>query len=150
MGAFEYGQAAPAYGPRAPVPDLSPSAKQVSPTVPQTGDTLTYTLTLRNVGDAAATAHLTDTLPTDLDYVGNLWVSAGDSLCVSGVLTWTGSVSSDAPVTIRFNVAVGASVTSTKAIINTAWVDDGNGQAWPLTATAIANPITVFLPNLRR
>ena len=150
MGAFEYGQAAPAYGPRAAAPDLSPSAKQVSPTLPQTGDTLTYTLTLRNVGDAAATARLTDTLPADVDSVENLSMSAGTGLYAGGLVTWTGSVSLDAPVTIQFNVAVGASVTSTKAIVNTALLNDGNGQVWPLTATAIANPITVFLPNLRR
>jgi uncharacterized repeat protein (TIGR01451 family) len=150
MGALEYGQAAPTYGPRAALPDLSPSTKQVSSTVPRAGDTLTYTLTLRNVGDAPASARLTDTLPAEVEYLGNLWMSAGTGLYVGGVLTWTGSVSSDAPVTIRFNVAVGASITSPKALVNTAFVDDGIGQVWPRTATAIANGLALYLPVIRR
>jgi len=150
MGAFEYGQAPPAYGPRAASPDLSASTKQVSPTLARAGDTLTYTLTLRNTGDAAASARLTDTLPAEVENFGGLWLSAGTGLCAGGVFTWTGSVSSDAPVTIRFNVAVGASVISPNAIVNTAFVDAGTGQVWPRTATVIANGYAVYLPAIGR
>jgi hypothetical protein len=53
-----------------------------------------------------------------------------------------------APVTIRFNAAVGASPTSPAAIVNTADVDGGMGQLWSLTA--IANAEKVYLPLVRR
>jgi uncharacterized repeat protein (TIGR01451 family) len=150
LGAFEYGQAAPAYGPRAAVPDLSASTKQVSPLTPSAGDTLTYTLTLRNLGVSAPSACLTDTLPAQVQYAGNLWMSTGVGLYSGGVVTWSGSVTSDAPVTIHFNVTVDPALSSPSAIVNTAYVNDGAGQVLTRTASAIADGYAVYLPVVGR
>ena len=50
MGAFELGQPLPSYGPRPLVPDLSGTRKTVSRPTPEYGETVTYTLALRNSG----------------------------------------------------------------------------------------------------
>jgi len=152
MGAFESGEAVPAYGPRAASPDLSPSTKQASAITLRAGATLTYTLSLRNLGAAAPNACLTDTLPAEVQYAGNLWMSSGTGVYSDsvGAVTWTGSVSSDAPVTIRFNAMVSPTLASPSAIVNTALIDDGAGQALSRTAIAIANGYAVYLPLVKR
>ena len=150
LGAFEYGQPAPAYGPRAILPDLSLSTKQVSPLAPRAGDLLTYTLTLRNLDVTAPAACLTDTLPAQVQYAGGLWASAGTALYSGGVITWTGSVAAYAAVAIRYNVTVNPALNSASYIVNTAYVDDGAGQIFARTATAIANGYVVYLPLIRR
>jgi len=150
MGAFEYGQGLPAYGPRTPSPDLSPSTKQVSQPLPSAGDTLTYTVTVRNVGAAASNVWVTDTLPSEVAYGGNLWVSAGTGLYSNRTITWAGSAPDDTPVTIRFSATVSATLQSPRSIINTALIDDGLGHLWSRTASAIANAKTVFLPVIQR
>jgi uncharacterized repeat protein (TIGR01451 family) len=148
-GAFEYGEALPAYGPSA-TPDFSPSTKRASQPVSGAGETLTYTLTLLNIGAAASSAHITDTLPAEVQYLGNLWASAGTGLYAGGTITWTGSVPPDTPVTIGFNVAVSTSITSPRLVINTALIDDGFGHIWPRTAAVIANGYALYLPVVQR
>jgi uncharacterized repeat protein (TIGR01451 family) len=52
-----------------PRPDLSTSSKTASQSAVDAGDTLTYTLILRNTGPVAALAALTDPIPLHTVYV---------------------------------------------------------------------------------
>jgi hypothetical protein len=50
IGAFEYGQPLPDYGPRPNVPEFSQSTKQVNNPIPEPGQPFTYTIILKNTG----------------------------------------------------------------------------------------------------
>ena len=52
-----------------------------------------------------------DTIPSDVNYLGNLNASAGVWGYASGIITWIGNVSTSVPVTITFNAAVRAGIT---------------------------------------
>ncbi len=60
LGAFEYGEPLPAYGPQPLTPDFSASKKQASQIAPSNGQIITYTITLVNQGSP-----LTGTLSSD-------------------------------------------------------------------------------------
>ena len=122
---------------------------------PAAGSTLTYTLTLRNPSLPLQSARVTDTLPAQVAYLGNVTASTGSvsfnpGLGPSGTITWTGSVATDIPVTITFSAQVGAEVTAPTLITNVALSDDGLGQVWRPAAAVMANAITVYLPLSQR
>jgi|GEM_PF-853086 len=106
------------------VPDLSPSTKSAPATV-EAGAALTYTIVLRNSGEAAADAVLTDTLPAGVTVV-TASLPAGMA-CAGGVCTWSGSVEVDAAVPLPFQVVVDAGVPSGTVLLNTAAIADGVG-----------------------
>jgi len=112
-------------------PDLQIS-KTDGQTVVTPGQLLTYTLTITNVGNQAATGVLvTDTLPANTSFV-----SASDSGAhLAGVVTWPaftlagGNASVSRTVTVQVNNPLAAGVTT---ITNTAVVaDDGANGADP-------------------
>jgi uncharacterized repeat protein (TIGR01451 family) len=125
---------------------LQSSAKRVHPTLPGPGDILTYTITLRNPGPALPGVRVTDTLPADVHYLGNLGASAGDYGEASGVINWTGTVPAVTPVTITFGVTVSEQITMPHVISNTALIDDGLGNVLERQAVAIANGYAIYLP----
>ena len=116
----------------------------------QPGQTLTYTLTISNVGNQGATGViLTDTLPANTTFV-----SASDGgVFAAGVVTWNiGSLAAGASVTrlvaVQVNTAVPAGVTS---ITNTATAtDDGTNGLDPTPAdnTATDTDTLVAAPDL--
>jgi uncharacterized repeat protein (TIGR01451 family) len=126
------------------------STKHVQPVLPDPGDVLTYTIALHNPGPALPTVHMTDTLPSDVHYLGNLWASAGSYGEASGVITWTGTVSAITPITITFGVTVSEQLTTPQVILNTALIDDGLGNVWQRQAVAIANGYATYLPLILR
>ncbi|HFD38336.1 MAG TPA: DUF11 domain-containing protein [Anaerolineae bacterium] len=100
-------------------PNLSP-AKAVTPTADiEPGDSVTYTLTLSNSGDGAATGVvLTDALPAGVSFGG--WVQQGNAMQAGNVINWTGDVSVSNMVTIIFTAAVGSDLNLYgQTIINT-------------------------------
>ncbi len=129
---------------------LESSTKSVQATLPRASSALTYTITLRNPGPALAGVRVTDTLPPQVDYLGNLNASAGAYGIASGVITWTGAVSAGVPVTITFSAAVGAGITAPAVIDNTALIDDGLGNVLQRRATIIANGLPLFLPAMQK
>ncbi len=54
------------------VKPLQASGMSVTPALPEAGDILTYTISLRNPGPILPSAWLTDTLPAGLTYLGGL------------------------------------------------------------------------------
>lgn len=126
--------------------NLYGSTKTVQPLFPEPGQVMTYTIHLVNSGPVLAGARLTDTLPAGVHSPANLWASAGAYGESGGVITWTGQVAADSPVTIRFNVTVDSSLDSPQAIVNTAQLDDGLGHILQRQATAIVNGLPTYLP----
>ena len=129
---------------------LQASTKTVRPTLPGPSDVLTYSITLRNPGPILPTVRVSDTLPADVDYMGNLSASSGVYSETEGVIIWAGAVPTSDPVTITFSAAVDQAVTAPQAILNMALIDDGQGTVWQRSATVIANGYATYLPFARR
>jgi uncharacterized repeat protein (TIGR01451 family) len=128
---------------------LASSFITADPTRPKPGDAVTVTLTLRNPGTPLTGVRVTDTLPSELHYLGNLWASAGSYGQASGVITWTGSVLTNLPITLTFGVTVSAPLSTPRTILNTAKIDDGLGNVLQRQAVVV-NGYAVYLPVIRR
>ncbi len=146
LGAFEFGQPLPEYGPRLLTPDLRLSSKGVSLPLATPGQTLTYTIVLRNAGSPAVGIHMTDTLPDEVNYLGNLTASAGNASFSNGTVSWVGDVTQASQVTVTFDVALDAQVTSPQLVTNTALIEDGSGGVLQRQASFIANGVALYLP----
>ena len=146
LGAFEFGQPLPEYGPRLLTPDLSLSSKGVSLPLATPGQTLTYTIVLRNAGSPAVGIHMTDTLPDEVNYRGNLTASAGNASFSNGTVSWVGDITQVSQVTVTFDVALDAQVTSPQLVTNTALIEDGSGGVLQRQASFIANGVALYLP----
>ena len=129
---------------------LEGSSKSVWPTLPEFGNTLDYTIRLYNPGPAMSGVRVTDTLPSEVSYLGNLEASAGSYGVAGGVITWSGTVSASVPIEITFSVTVSKQSAAAYAIVNTALINDGQGVEWSRQATAFVNGYTVYLPLIRR
>jgi len=126
------------------------STKRVQPTLPGPGDTLTYTIVLRNPGPELPAARVTDTLPSGVHYLGDLWASSGSYADTGGAITWRGSVTARQPVTITFGVTVGLDFVEPTYIGSVALIDDGVGNVWQRSAAVIVNGYAVYLPLVMR
>ena len=129
---------------------LARSTKYASDTTPAPGDSLTYTILLKNPGETLDHVAVTDTLPTGVSYAGKLWSSSGLAGYNGGAVTWSGEVSSTAPVTVSFVVTVSSQIIGTRVIINAASLDDGRGTVLHRQATVIVNGTSLYLPVVRR
>jgi uncharacterized repeat protein (TIGR01451 family) len=124
-----------------PRPDLSTSSKSASQSAVDAGDTVTYTLILRNTGPVAASAVITDPIPAHTAYVAGS-AQASDLSPVTlanGALHWAGQVVSGTVVTIRYAVQIQPAPIGT-SIENVASLSDGQGHVATLQAAAIFNP----------
>jgi len=108
---------------------LENSQVSVFPSLPGPGDALTCTIWLENPGPALGGVWVTDTLPAEVYYLGNVWASSGSYGEAGGVITWTGTVPTAVPITITFGVTVSQQITMPYAIPNTVLIDDGLGNA---------------------
>jgi uncharacterized repeat protein (TIGR01451 family) len=138
---------------------LQSSRKSVHPILPGPGDTLTYNIRLDNpFGPALPGARVTDTLPVEVNYLGNLWASSGSYGEAGGgsgepgrtVITWTGAVPAAVPVTITYGVTVSEQITTPQAIASSALIDDGLGNVWSRQAVVIANGYPIYLPLVEK
>ena len=117
------------------VPPLDVSTKAVTPAIAAPGTSLSYTILLRNIGDAPLpAAHLTDTLPLSLTYTGDLGASAGSYGFSSGVITWSGAISPASAVTITFSAWLTTAAADGVTIANHALIT-GDGRL--ITRTAV-------------
>jgi uncharacterized repeat protein (TIGR01451 family) len=121
-------------------PDLSPSAKEVTPDLVLAGEVLTYTVLLYNRGFTDAVgAYMTDTMPLSTTFVyGSLWASSGEAGYDPGaqMVTWTGVVSMNLGVTVTFAVTTDVGLAEGEQIVNQAWITDGAGIGFWRAATA--------------
>ncbi len=134
----------------ASLPTLRDSTKSSSLVNANPGDVITYTITLRNLGQRLNNASLTDPLAPELTFAGNLWASSGSASYINGKVTWNGAVSSALDVVIRFDATVDAGIISPTTIINTATISDGNGHSWQRQAHVFVLTKPNFLPLVGR
>jgi len=126
-------------------PDLSASEKLVSAARADTGDTLTYTLRVKNAGEGLARATLTDSIPAGAVYVpGSAWAGNGTVAYdeASDRIIWNGEVPPQGMSTVVFAVAV----TEERVIHNTATINDGLGGLTERSALTKVHPHDVYLP----
>jgi uncharacterized repeat protein (TIGR01451 family) len=150
LGAFEFGQPLPQYGPRPLAPDLSGTTKRASAAALSAGQPVTYTITIRNSGAAlSAAAVLTDTLPAGLDYVpGSLKASSGNVEDINAPqLSWRGALGAGETVTISYEAVV--MTIQPQVLTNTAKLDAGTAGYITRSASLIVNGRRLFLPLLR-
>ena len=125
---------------------LDSTSFNVAPVRPGPGGAVTVTLGLQNPGTPLTRVAVTDTLPSEMHFLGNLKALTGSYGQSGGVITWTGSVLTGALVTVTFSVSVSAQFATPHAILNTARINDGLGNVLERQAAVIVNGLAVYLP----
>lgn len=131
--------------------DISGSYKTVSNLAPLSGDVITYSIVLHNVGDPFPNiVRLTDTIPSGLDYVvGSLNASQGSADDASApTLIWSGNMSDTSVVTVTYAVMV--TTVNTETITNTVTIDPGIAAIFERATQIIANGARIYLPIVYR
>ena len=115
---------------------LETSNKQVDRSNSSSGQLLNYAITLRNRADAdVPEVVVTDTLPLSLTYqVGSLTAQSGSYGFSSGTITWTGTISAGATISITYRTLVAAGVPFNSTITNTAIIS-GDGLLFERAAS---------------
>jgi uncharacterized repeat protein (TIGR01451 family) len=133
------------------VADLSASSLEVDKPTARPGDLLSYTITLRNVGFApASAASLVNPIPDHTSYIPNsLSISGGTGAEEGGVISWTGPVNIGSPVTITYGVTVIAPFAGF-TITNRADVYDDYGNPLELTAHTLVPLYEYYFPTIFR
>jgi uncharacterized repeat protein (TIGR01451 family) len=129
------------------LPDFRSSTKQVNNLVPASGETITYTITLRNSGSPiTSTVFLTDDLPAGLSYIPDtVSASLGHADYVDGSILWSDILSSTPTVTITYRVVVEEAEEPT-LIANSATIDTGEYGVVNCSTAIIVDGIAVYLP----
>jgi uncharacterized repeat protein (TIGR01451 family) len=126
-------------------PDLSPSTKGVSPEDATVGEVVTYTVQLVNRGTVSTTVTVTDTLPGTLRIQGSPTTSSGGApVATADTVTWSGTVTDGATVTLTYAAELTSTTTLTPSAVNEAEIDDGAGTVY--VRRAFLNGHRIFLP----
>ncbi len=126
--------------------NLDRSHISATPMLPAASETVRYTIHLNNPGPELTTVTMTNTIPANVTYAGNLSSSSGTPQYGLGTVTWAGIVPRGSIVTVSYDVAVEPSVTTPTPIINTATINDGLGNILERSLTLIANGEALYLP----
>jgi uncharacterized repeat protein (TIGR01451 family) len=126
------------------------SYKAVSRSNPQTGQTITYSIVLRNLSaPLTATVHLTDVVPTGLSYVSGTFTATSGAITVTApTLRWTGALSPTPIVTISYATLV--TEENRRLITNTSAVVAPGYTPLTLDASIIVNGYAVYLPVIAK
>jgi uncharacterized repeat protein (TIGR01451 family) len=128
-----------------PTADLSASTKTVDPDEATAGQVVTFTARLVNNGDLGTDVAFTDTLPSTLLLQSSPSASSGSAPTVSDqTLTWSGTVTHRATVTITYATLLTSTTSITPTAVNKAYIDDGVGNVY--VRRAFVNGHEVFLP----
>ncbi len=118
--------------------------KYVSKGFAAPGDTVLYTITVRNSGDASASVWITDELSSDLLCVpGSLDSNYGTPIIAGGVITWNNSVGVEQTARVWFSAEILAGTTASE-IENTVRVT-GTGEL--ITDSVVTTMLTGQPPN---
>lgn len=127
-------------------PDLSQSAMSVTPAQNvEAGDTLTYTIILKNSGlvDAPAVT-TTNSLPHMLSLAAVNPPAQGTVTTGQNGFTWTTALAKDQAATLTFRAVV--SYQTSTGINNTAYASDGLNEPVDMPAQATFKSIPTYLP----
>jgi uncharacterized repeat protein (TIGR01451 family) len=110
------------------------------------GQTITYTITLRNSGTEAAAAALTIPIPADTTYVlSSLAVVGGSYNGVLNRIEWNGNVSGEGELSFTYAVVIDAGVPDFTLITNEASLS-GDGQIHTLESVGMVNGLKTYFP----
>jgi uncharacterized repeat protein (TIGR01451 family) len=115
--------------------DISGSNKTVDRTSARIGDTLIYTLTVKNSGDADTAFIVTDTLGFGTAFVGFRGMFPGSYAQAANVITWTGVVGGASEVQLALQATIYAGARRT--VTNTARFVDKLGGVYTDTADTL-------------
>ncbi|HZY43337.1 MAG TPA: PQQ-dependent sugar dehydrogenase, partial [Anaerolineae bacterium] len=127
--------------------DLATSSKQVSNRVPRFGDTLTYSIVLRNPANLITnTIRVTDVIPIGLSYLTGSFTTAHGNVDESAapILIWTGELSNTPLLTLTYAVTV--STADKEAITNTALIDPSVSPPFVRSVSIFVNGWRSYLP----
>jgi uncharacterized repeat protein (TIGR01451 family) len=127
---------------------LGSSSKHVSTASVKSGDTVTYTIYVRNSG-AETTGEMRDKLPSEMIFVpGTLDCGSGYCNEANGVITWMGSIPGRGIIPVQFQAMLSADLSpSTTLIVNTAVVTDSiRLDSYSVTATAGVIRYSIYMP----
>lgn len=124
------------------------AGEKTAPAAVDQGQVFPYTIVLSSAATITGNV-LSDPLPAEVTYVpDSLWASSGSYGQDSGVITWTGTLTGDQPVTVTFEVTPTALCTP---ITNTAFFTAGAGMQYlqPAAYTYISGtmPVAAFVPS---
>ena len=105
-------------------------SKTATPSHPNAGDELVYTITVSNLGPLAAqNVVVTDTLPSQVDYLASTEPCTGVAVGATGTLTCTlGTIDAGRSIGFEIKVRVDASLGGATSITNTASVTSDAGE----------------------
>ncbi|MBN2002701.1 MAG: DUF11 domain-containing protein [Anaerolineae bacterium] len=138
-------------------PNLTPTFKRASTTVAGLGETVVFTVGVRNAtGAIDVSAFMTDTLPQGLEYVpGSLSTTSGVvDASHAPTLYWTGVLSPDAEIDITYsavvtNIVNGTTIILPPRLINHATISAGD-RTVNRSVTISTSQIRIYLPLVLR
>ena len=110
------------------------------------GQTITYTITLRNSGTEATAASLTNLIPTNTTYVPSSLSGAGS--VYNGTLNrieWSGTVPGESEVALTYAVVIDAGAADFTLIENEADIS-GDGQIHTVAFVGMVNGLKTYFP----
>lgn len=123
--------------------------KTVQPALAAPGEMVTYTIVLATPATPGLVVWLTDTLPAEVTFVGPLAYSAGNGGYSGGVITWTGTMTTNTAVTLTWPVQLDDGLAPGTQVVNMAVIETPNGIA-PSTTAVVFIPAKVYLPLVVR
>jgi len=136
---------------RVNAPDLGASSYTVDRETARPGETLRYTVVLRNDGLAdAPLAWLTNPLPDTTTYLTGSLTLQGDGVAneSDGVVTWSGTLRRGQPVTLTYRTAITGY--AGYEIVGRAWLSDGYDEVWEKVAVTAVPYFKAYLPLIFR
>lgn len=137
--------------------DLSNSTKTVDVSEAEVNEKVTYTVLVKNSGDASAgTVYMTDTLPANVtldvsslsypDTISNGFTNAASAS--GSTVTWNGLLGPEAEIALTFEATVNSSVPLGTIITNTATIMNSGTNISRQAATTVVSDTTksVYLP----
>jgi hypothetical protein len=107
-----------------PSPNLSPSTKLASASQALPQEIIRYHLHAENIG-STATVSVTDTLPAEITWAGELTATRGVPVFDAGQILWQGEVNPGQPVTITYTASLNPCLPASLDILNIAEFNDG-------------------------
>ena len=129
---------------------LRDSSINVNQGIATPGERIDYSILLKNTGDLLPSVTLTNTIPAEVTYAGNLAASSGNYNANENIINWHGAVSASHPVTITYSVTISEHIDSPVVIVNAIEIDDGQGNINQLYTSTFVNGSAVYLPIISR
>ncbi len=134
-------------------PDLSASYLAVDKLAVEPGETLTYTISLRNDGiSPAASVVLTNPMPNYTTYLSGSLIHEGGGTAsdADGLISWAGSLDAGEMVTLTYRAEVVTAAQRGVTIRNIAYLWDGYAPLRRLEARTTISPLLIWLPVILR